>query len=161
MKLQGAFFAIGVAAVTSGHVLVVDAHAQESRTERSAAAAEVPWYERFTFSPGSPGNPGVVASTGADRASGFAQNPRAPGPAATATSNWGMTFNVDEADRVVGPLAVEARREAQVGAFFRFSPRITVGGRVSVAQPKSEPGAPRADRDEPQAGVKLESAFRF
>lgn len=159
MKLRVAFFAMGVAAFTSGQALIVDAHAQDSRAERTSAAAEVPWYERFTFSPGSPGNPGGVPATGADRASGFAENPRAPATAPSAT--WGMTFNVGEAERANSVLLNDPRREAQVGAYFRFSPRVTVGGRLSVAQPKADPGEQRATRDEPQAGVRLESAFRF
>lgn len=159
VKLRVAFFALGVAAVAS-QGLVVNAAAQETRADRTAAAAEVPWYERFTFSPGSPGNPGVVGLSAADRAAGWTTaNPRVP--SAGPNASWGMTLNVGEAERLEGALAPEPRNETAVGAFFRFSPRLTVGGRVSIADPKSDRALSPTDREEVQPGVKLESAFRF
>jgi len=167
VTVRVAFFALGVAAATAGWAVSTPAVAQETRADRGAAAAEVPWYERFTFSPGSPGNPGVVGLSGADRVAGWtANNPRAEGgspAAARPSANWGVTFNVGEAERIEGAIAPEPRKETAVGAYFRFSPRVTVGGRVSLAEPKSGDRVDlrRTDREDPEAGVKLESAFRF
>jgi hypothetical protein len=168
VRLHVAAFAIGIAAVASG-VAAGEASAQsiappagerDSRAERSATAAEVPWFERFTFSPGSPGNPGLDLKTAPGRAPAWATpNPRDGGGVATA--GWGMTLNVGEAERLEGVLAPDPRKETALGAYFRFSPRLTVGGRVSLAEPKTPQSDGRGDRDEPRAGVKLESAFRF
>lgn len=127
--------------------------AQDSRADRTAAAAEVPWFERFTFNSG-----------GSDEAlpSWSTVNPRAPG-AAVASARWGMTVNVGEAEQRLteaGRLTQES--EAAVGAFYRFTPRVRVGGQVSVAPQSVAPGADRLnERREPEAGVRLESAFKF
>jgi hypothetical protein len=160
--MRVAFFALGLIAATGVQAALSDAQAQDrdTRAERSATAAEVPWYERFTFSPGSPGRPAAVATPGGDRTAGWTTNPRSS--SVSPSASWGMTFNVGEAERLEGGLAPEAAgKETAVGAYFRFSPRVTVGGRVTVAEPKAVPLAPGPARDEPDAGVKLESAFRF
>lgn len=168
VRLHVAAVAMSIAAAASG-VAAGEASAQtaspltgerDSRAERSAAAAEVPWFERFTFSPGSPGNPGFDLKTAPGRAPAWATpNPRDAGTTPGAT--WGMTLNVGEAERVEGVLAPDPRKETALGAYFRFSPRLTVGGRVSLAEPKASNSDALGQRDEPRAGVKLESAFRF
>lgn len=175
MTLRASLFVLGIAVATGAQAAMSDAQAQqaqvqqpqtqrESRSERSAATAEVPWYERFTFTPGSP-TTGLQAGglqTGGDRAAGWTStNPRAPATA-DSTAPWGMMFNVGEGEK--GPVAgaQDTRKEAAVGAYFRFTPRFTVGGRVSVAEPKASTQTdPRRDRQDGDAGVKLESAFRF
>jgi hypothetical protein len=165
VTLRATFMALGIVAATGAQAAMSDAQAQqqrESRAERSAATAEVPWYERFTFTPGSPAT-GAVSGvvTGGDRAAGWTStNPRAPAPS-DVNAPWGMTFNVGEGDKSSAGVQ-GARKETAVGAYFRFSPRFSVGGRLSVAEPKASTQTdPRRDRQDGDAGVKLESAFRF
>jgi hypothetical protein len=143
-----AIAALGVAFAASGGT----AHAQSSLAERSATAAEVPWYERFTYSSG--------AATGVSEAppSWSTVNPRDP-KVPVASARWGFTVNVGEEDRIRTAEGVAPRGEAAVGAFYRFSPRVRVGGQVSVAPQPVTPGA--AGQADDNAGVKLESAFRF
>jgi len=136
---------MGVAVVATGGT----AHAQTSLAERTAAAAEVPWYERFTYSSGAEQAPPAWSAV----------NPRDP-KAPVASARWGLTLNVGEADRLATAGSITPSKESAIGAFYRFSPRVRVGGQVSVA-PQPAPGAPRREQEEEAAGVKLESAFRF
>lgn len=147
MRLGLAIAAFGVAVAASGG----SAYAQSTLAERSATAAEVPWYERFTYS-----------SSGAEQIPAWSTiNPRAPN-APVAGARWGFTVNVGEEERVRVTEGVAPKGEAAVGAFYRFSPRVRVGGQVSVA-PQPVPGVARGrqEADENTPGVKLESAFRF
>jgi hypothetical protein len=123
-----------------------------SLAERTAAAAEVPWYERFTYSSGLSDQPQAPAWSSV--------NPRDP-KAPVASARWGVTLNVGEADRLRTAESITPRGESAVGAFYRFSPRVRVGGQVSVAPQAVTPGATRREQEEDAAGVKLESAFRF
>jgi hypothetical protein len=127
--------------------------AQETLADRTAAAAEVPWFERFTFNSG--GSVDAIPSWSTI-------NPRAPG-AAVASARWGMTVNVGEAERRLTEAGrLRQENEAAVGAFYRFTPRVRVGGQVSVAPQSVSPGANQLnERREPEAGVRLESAFKF
>jgi hypothetical protein len=128
------------------------AHAQESRADRTATAAQVPWYERFTFS----------AAPQEKLPSWSSVNPRDPA-AGAASARWGMTVNVGEAEqRLTEAGRITRDNEAAVGAFYRFTPRVRVGGKVSVAPPQSvTPNDRSADKRPPEAGVRLESAFKF
>jgi hypothetical protein len=146
VRLGLAIAAMGVAVVATGGV----ANAQTSLAERTATAAEVPWYERFTYSAGVSEAP----------PSWSAINPRDP-KAPVASARWGVTVNVGEEERLRTAEDITPRKESAVGAFYRFSPRVRVGGQVSVAPQPVTPGVPRRQQEEDSAGVKLESAFRF
>jgi hypothetical protein len=148
VRLGLAIAAMGVAFVATGGV----SHAQTSLAERTATAAEVPWYERFTYSSG------LTDKSAAP--SWSAVNPRDP-KAPVASARWGVTLNVGEEERLRTAEDITPRGESAVGAFYRFSPRVRVGGQVSVAPQRVTPGASRRAQEEETAGVKLESAFRF
>lgn len=147
MRLGLAIAALGVAVAASGG----SAYAQSTLAERSAAAAEVPWYERFTYS-----------SSGSEQIPAWsAINPRDPN-APVAGARWGFTVNVGEEERLRASEGLAPKGEAAVGAFYRFSPRVRVGGQVSVApQPVTTGARGRQDAEDNTPGVKLESAFRF
>ncbi|MDX2233590.1 MAG: hypothetical protein NW200_03750 [Hyphomonadaceae bacterium] len=147
MRFGLAIAAMGVAVVASSGV----AHAQSSLAERSATAAEVPWYERFTYSSGGETTP-----------SWSTVNPRDPS-APVASARWGFTVNVGEEERLRTAEGIATGRvgESALGAFYRFSPRVRVGGQVSVAPQPVTPGVTGREQSEDSAGVKLESAFRF
>lgn len=151
MRLGVAIAAVGVALAATTGV----ASAQETRAERTATAAQVPWYERFTYSSGNEQIP-----------SWSSVNPRAPNQSATKpTARWGLTVNVGQAEQQVTSRAEMPvnGKEAALGAYYRFSPTFRVGGQVSVAPQSVPQGAPRSadERAEPAAGVRLESAIRF
>ncbi len=138
--------AVGIAFAASGGT----AFAQSTLAERTATAAEVPWYERFTYSSGAAEAPPSWSTI----------NPRDPS-APVASARWGFTVNVGEEERLRTAESITPRGESAVGAFYRFSPRVRVGGQVSVAPQPVTPGATRREQAEETAGVKLESAFRF
>lgn len=146
MRVSLAIAALGVAVVATSGVA-----SAQTRDDRTAVAAEVPWYERFTYSSGVSDPPSAWSAT----------NPRAEGAPVAPTARWGMTLNLGERERPSGAEVISPREEAAVGAFFRVTPSVRVGGRVSVAPHSMTPGASRRESDEPAAGVKLESAFRF
>lgn len=146
MRLGYAIAVMGVAVVASTGM----AHAQTNNlAERTATAAEVPWYERFTYSSGVSDAPPSWSTI----------NPRDP-KAPVASARWGVTVNVGEEERLRTAESITPRGEAAIGAFYRFSPRLRVGGQVSVAPQPVTPGAHTRDQQD-SAGVKLESAFRF
>jgi len=132
--LMGAGAALAFAGVASGQEV----------SERQAAERETPWFERFTSSTAPAGALGarIVA-------------PETPGTARLDTEEkWGISVNVRE-DRVAR--AAEPREEAQVSAFFQFTPRLRVAGRLSLSeQPRIGGEAP-----EQASAVKIESAFKF
>jgi len=111
----------------------------------------VPWYQRFTTSTG------VTESI-----TGQNENDRQLAPAWTLNQRWGVTLDVREAQRTD---TIEGGRgdQTSVGAFYQFTPRVRVGGELSL-ETTERPGAavaPRRDAEEPSAGVRIESAFRF
>jgi hypothetical protein len=143
----------------AGAVLAVTgvAHAQPTSgidaVTASSANAEMPWFQRFTSSSG------LTESLGADGQNGGAVLP----PAWTLNQRWGVTVDVRDARRVEqGAVGGTAPGQASVGAFYQFTPSMRVGGAVSVGA--SQPGAEApatTSAQEPAAGVRIESAFRF
>lgn len=131
------------------------AHAQEIAspvTELSATRAAVPWYQRFTTSNG------VTESI-----TGLAENDRSLTPAWRLNQRWGVTVDLNEAQRLERtPEGAAPNTGASVGAFYQFTPRARVGAEVSVEDPRTNTltGVERQER-EPAAGVRIESAFRF
>src|SRR5262249_45628067 len=115
-------------------------------------AAAVPWYQRFTTSRG------VTESI-----TGESENDRILAPAWTLNQRWGVTLDVREAQRIEGIPEGGHGDETSVGAYYQFTPRMRVGGQLSVetAQSPIAPNVPGVtNEDEPRAGVRLESAFR-
>lgn len=149
MGVRSAFLFASAVFVTAGVAAPGIAHAQEeSVAERNAVRAEVPWYERFTYSQGP-----------SDAVSGIGQSDRRGVQAWQPTTRWGVTVNLREAART--PLAPVPGDETAVGAYYQFTPSVRVGGQVSLGV-RQEPAAPtRPSQEEPAAGVRLESAFRF
>lgn len=113
------------------------------------SSAAVPWYQRFTTSSG-------VTET----ITGDSENDRLPAPAWTLNQRWGVTLDVREAQRIERSPEGGHGDQTSVGAYYQFTPRLRVGGEVSVEE--ETPLSPVArDGDEPRAGVRIESAFRF
>lgn len=129
-------------------------HAQEapapitSPAQAERLGAELPWYQRFTSSTGL-----TESLHGSDST---------PAPVWTPSRRWGVTVDVREGERIQrGP---ESGREDQaaVGAYYQFTPRVRVGGEVSVgAAQRDVPVVGQSDTDETAAGVRIGSAFRF
>lgn len=151
MVFKGSAFVIAGAAVLATAGV---AHAQDrptaplAATESAAAGAAVPWYQRFTTSSG------VTESI-----TGDTENDRSLAPAWTLNQRWGVTLDVREAQRVER-LPESRGDQTSVGAFYQFTPSVRVGGQLSVeTAPVLNPIAP--NDEEPRAGVRVESAFRF
>lgn len=127
------------------------AHAQEAAPVAPVVrdGAELPWYQRFSSSTS------VSESvSGADRLTQ---------PAWTLSQRWGVTVDVREARRVQGVAEAGLQPDqTAVGAYYQFTPRVRLGGEVSLTTPRSETPAVRpAEESEPAAGVRIQSAFRF
>jgi hypothetical protein len=115
----------------------------------SATNSAVPWYQRFTTSSG-------VTET----ITGDSENDRLPAPSWTLNQRWGVTLDVREAQRIERSPEGGHGDQASVGAYYQFTPRLRVGGEVSVEE--QAPISPvLRDEEEPRAGVRIESAFRF
>jgi hypothetical protein len=116
----------------------------------AAAQAAVPWYQRFTTSTG------VTESI-----TGESENDRLLSPAWTLNNRWGVTLDVREAQRIERLPEASRGDQASVGAYYQFTPRVRLGGEVSVETEQPLTQTPGLEEDEPRAGVRLESAFRF
>ncbi len=126
------------------------AHAQEATpVEREQARAAAPWYQRFTHSNGlTETNPSLA---------GDAVLP----PAWTLNQRWGVTVDVREAEAPDRGVVAPRADQAAVGAYYQFTPRVRVGGEVSVGAARGLAAEPERGQEEPAAGVRIESAFRF
>jgi len=134
VKLRFAFAFAGAALAATGV-----AHAQD----RSAAGAETPWYERFSLQ----GEQSASAP-----AAGASANWRING-------RWGVTVDVP-AERPAPLTPVGPRQETAFGAYFQLSPSLSVGGQVGLAEDR---GLTRrnGEQEQPDAAVRIRSAFRF
>ncbi len=130
----------------AGAVLATAGAAHAQSAVPSAENADMPWFQRFTAAPGADSLGGNQTIT----------------PAWNLNQRWGVTVDLREAERIQrGPDGVTTD-ETAVGAYYQFTPRVRVGGEVSVgAAQRVTPVGPREERSEPAAGVRLESAFRF
>ena len=123
------------------------ARADDLKAAGAPPTSEAPWFQRFTASAGL--GDGVKTAPNQNNEQMITWAPQ--------TSHWGMTINLRDADRT----KFAGRDEAAVGAFYHFTPRLRVGGEVSVAgSPLSMTGSAANDADK-SASVKLESAFKF
>lgn len=132
------------------------AHAQDRAGATESVGAEatgaaVPWYQRFTTSSGV-----TETITGED------ENDSIPAPAWTLNQRWGLTVDVREAQRIERLPEGGRGDQTSVGAYYQFTPSLRLGGEFSL-ESAERPGAPADEpsREEPQAGVRVESAFRF
>jgi hypothetical protein len=117
----------------------------------SAPASAVPWYQRFTTSSGV-----------TEQITGERENDRLLAPAWTLNQRWGVTLDVREAERIERLPEVSRGDQASVGAYYQFTPSMRVGGQLSVETPDTAPiTAQQQEHEEPNAGVRIESAFRF
>lgn len=132
------------------------AHAQDRPVAPAAGAnaatsSVVPWYQRFTTSSG------VTESV-----TGDTENDRLPASTWTLNQRWGVTVDVQEAQRIERSPEGGRGDQASVGAYYQFTPRLRVGGELSVEEQTPLAPVPNvADEDETRAGVRIESAFRF
>lgn len=131
------------------------AHAQEQQAvphigESVETRAVMPWYQRFTTSSG------ITESI-----TGNPENDRIIPPSWTLTRRWGVTVDVREAQRLERSPEGGRGDQTAVGAYYQFTPRVRVGGEVSLeAADRPGPTAGVAAQ-ETRAGVRVESAFRF
>ena len=145
------------ALVFAGVVLAAGAaHAQQPAPVLAAPGVEsagpgTPWYQRFTTSNG------VTESV-----TGESENDRVLPPAWTMNQRWGVTVDIREATRIDRLPEGGRGDQTSVGAYYQFTPRVRVGGEFSL-ESTHRPGPRLAEReqDEPRAGVRVESAFRF
>jgi hypothetical protein len=134
-------FAIAFAGAAIAAIGVAQAQERPAGSEN-----QTPWYERYTLQTQEQ-NPGRALDAG-DSAS-WRVNGR-----------WGVTVEVPE-ERAVPLAAPGHREETAFGAYFQINPSIRVGGQVGIARP-AEPVTPlRREEEEPDAAVRIQSAFRF
>ena len=132
------------------------AHAQDRSVApvapgaNAAPASAVPWYQRFTTSSG------VTESI-----TGDTENDRLAAPTWTLDQRWGVTVDVREAQRIERSPEGGRGDQASVGAYYQFTPRLRVGGELSVEEQTPLAPVPTPDEEETRAGVRIESAFRF
>lgn len=145
--------------VFAGAVLAAGAaHAQEAAAPRltvpttESSSTGTPWYQRFTTSNG------VTESV-----TGESENDRISPPAWTMNQRWGVTLDIREATRIERLPEGGRGDQTSVGAYYQFTPRVRVGGEVLVESTERPGASALQDRhqDEPRAGVRVESAFRF
>jgi len=136
-------FRFAIAGFLAASAFASAAHAQSPAAEKS----DRPWYDRFTASAGLTDQDKGLSAPDFRTALQFAPS-----------AKWGVTLNVRGPDNALAPIL--PKDEASFGAFYNVSPRFRVGGQFSVA---AQPLAPRTSAvgDQPSAGVKLESAFKF
>jgi hypothetical protein len=142
-------FVAGVALAASG-----PAFARETRPAQAAPAqqsAQAPWYERFTF-----------GSELRDGANAWVPRGEARTAAVVNSSRWGVTFGVNqEARPALAPRAGQSAARASAGAFYQVSPKIRVGGAVTIPDEQLGVSQRREERKTREPGVKVESAIRF
>lgn len=119
-------------------------------TSAQASESGVPWYQRFTTSNG------VTESiSGSEEPTGLA-------PAWTLNQRWGVTVDVREAQRIERAPDGGHGDQTSVGAYYQFTPNISVGGQLNLETTPAPGAAPvRRENEEPRADVRIESAFRF
>jgi hypothetical protein len=131
------------------------AFARETRSVTSvppaSQPAQAPWYERFTF--------GSESREGAN-----AWVPRGESPAVVvdSRSRWGVTFGVSQEPRAaLAPRAGQPAGQTSAGAFYQVSPKLRVGGAVTLRDEQLNAAQRRGQTRTREPGVKIESAVRF
>ncbi len=142
MKLRLAILGVGAVFMTAA-----SAHAEEVKAGVTLGGSqEAPWFQRFTAS-----SAVTEAAKASDQTTEKAITWSMP------SNKWGLTLNIKDAD-----VAKQTGRDEQtVGAFYHFTPRLRVGGEVSLSDQPLGSKSPIGSDEEKSAGVKLESAFKF
>lgn len=152
MFRSSALVIAGAVLATAGAAHAQAPAASEATISSAEVGAAVPWYQRFTTSSGV-----------AESITGEPENDRLPPPRWNLSRHWGVTVGVREAQRIERLPEGGRGDQTSVGAYYQFTPSLRVGGEVSL-ESRERPGAPEAEQpavDEPLAGVRIESAFRF
>jgi hypothetical protein len=141
----------GVAILATAGVAQAQERVASPVTSAQSADGAVPWYQRFTTSNG------VTESIAGDQEAGLLA------PAWTLSQRWGVTVDVREAQRIERAPDGGHGDQTSVGAYYQFTPNISVGGQFNLETTPAPGAAPvaRRDEDEPRADVRIESAFRF
>lgn len=151
MLKPSAWVIAGAVLATAGAAHAQERGATQGPSQAAATQAVVPWYERFT------------TSSGVTETIGAVENDRLPPPAWTLNQRWGITVDVREAQRI--ERAPEGRGDqTSLGAYYQFTPRVRVGGQVSLESSDRLTGgsvAAETEEEGARAGVRIESAFRF
>jgi opacity protein-like surface antigen len=120
--------------------------------QTQAEPTDKPWYERFTTTHG---------LSDAQKSWMPAENSELK---IKAGNRWGVMIDVRAADRT--RVLEKGDGGAALGAFYDFNSRFRVGGRLQVRD-SATPGLQQPlngrtkDASDTEAGVKLESAFKF
>jgi hypothetical protein len=114
-----------------------------------SADSTVPWYQRFTSSNG------VTETILGDQEAGQLS------PAWTLSQRWGVTVDVREAQRIERAPDGGHGDQTSLGAYYRFTPNLSVGGQFNLETTPAPGAAAVAREEEPRADVRIESAFRF
>lgn len=130
----------------SGNDAIARAPATQSSatalSERQAMEREIPWYERFSNSV-TPNSYGNLPTLGERTRLTVAPSPR-----------WGLSLDTGRQEEFT---LRSTREEAAVSAYFLFTPRLRVGGRLSVSEQAPNQTVPA----ESASSVRIESAFKF
>lgn len=151
VKLGAIVGSVAVLAFAScGPAFARDARVAPAST--TPQTTQAPWYERFTF--------GSELREGAN-----AWVPRSDvrtDVKVDSRSRWGVTFGVSQEPRpVLGPRVGQNNARASAGAFFQVSPKLRVGGAVTLPDDQLNITRRREDAKQREPGVKIESAVRF
>jgi hypothetical protein len=125
---------------------------RQNTVTTAPTAAQAPWYERFTF--GSELRDGANAWVPRSELRTEAK--------VDSRSRWGVTFGVSEEPRpALAPRPGQNNARASAGAFFQVSPKLRVGGAVTLPDERLNATRRREDTKQREPGVKIESAVRF
>ncbi len=121
----------------------------DAPTPSETPQAQREWYRQFTESQPATAQPKWQTEPTQDLSIEFGSSDR-----------W--KFNFDKVTRPAeSPLP---REQMQAGASFRLTPRLSVGGEVSIGADELDGSldeAARWDNGEVEAGIRLKSAFKF
>ena len=110
-------------------------------------AGKVDWYRQFALNKPADARPVWQAEPTEDLSMQF-----------SGTTRW--EFSLDKLSRPSSSLSPLPREEMQAGAIFRVTPRLSVGGEVSVGAEDLNNVTQWEDRNV-EAGIRLKSAFKF
>ncbi|WP_395647255.1 NtrZ family periplasmic regulatory protein [Terricaulis sp.] len=151
MLKSSAWLLAGAVVMTAG-VAHAQPTAQSVATQATETQASTPWYQRFTTSGGL-----------TESITGTQENDRILPPAWTLNQRWGVTLDVQEAERIERSPDGGRGDQIAAGGYYRFTPSLSVGAQVSLETTPAPGAAPvtREEHQEPRADVRVESAFRF
>ncbi|MEE9380769.1 MAG: hypothetical protein V3V03_05125 [Hyphomonadaceae bacterium] len=140
--------------VFCGAMLAIPALAQEAAPGIEIAApilsdtedATPEWYKRFTF--GSQIDESPIWKALPNNEFGLAW---------TKGERWSLNIDLSRHNEGT-PLPHE---EMSAGATFKITPRISVGGQLSIGERRNEDTSLAEDEQQVETGIRLQSAFKF